>query len=166
MNYVIVGNSVAAIGAIRAIRSLDPEGEITVLSREKHKAYGRPLISYLLGGLIDEKRMAYVPSGFYSENRIRLMLGTEVTGVDTAKEQVITASGEHIKYDRLLIATGGDPFVPHIEGMEGKERVYTFTTWDDAAHLRSLASEISRVVVIGGGLIGLKAAEGLNLLNK
>lgn len=50
MNYVIVGNSVAAVGAIRAIRALDQDGTITVISRERHNAYGRPLISYLLGG--------------------------------------------------------------------------------------------------------------------
>ena len=51
MNYVIIGNSVAAVGAIRGIRNIDPNGNITVISRERHTAYGRPLISYLLGGL-------------------------------------------------------------------------------------------------------------------
>ncbi|MFA7060147.1 MAG: FAD-dependent oxidoreductase, partial [Pedobacter sp.] len=63
-------------------------------------------------------------------------------------------------------ATGGDPFIPPIEGMADKDRVFTFTTWDDAAKLKGLSSDITRAVVIGGGLIGLKAAEGLNLLNK
>ena len=77
-----------------------------------------------------------------------------------------TAAGETISYDKLLIATGGDPFVPPIDGMDGKTRVYTFTTWDDAARLKAVAADIDRAVVIGGGLIGLKAAEGLNLLDK
>ncbi|MFW9604666.1 MAG: NAD(P)/FAD-dependent oxidoreductase, partial [Trichlorobacter sp.] len=76
------------------------------------------------------------------------------------------AAGETIGYDKLLIATGGDPFVPPIDGMDGKTRVYTFTTWDDAARLKAVAADIDRAVVIGGGLIGLKAAEGLNLLDK
>jgi NAD(P)H-nitrite reductase large subunit len=166
MNYVIIGNSVAAVGAIRGIRKVDPEGNITVLSRENHTAYGRPLISYLLGGTVTEKRMPYLPADFYEKNKVNLLLGAEVVAVDCAKTRVKLASGETIPYDKLLVATGGDPFVPPIEGMNGKEKVFTFTTWDDAAKLRGLADDIKKVVVIGGGLIGLKAAEGLNQLNK
>ncbi|HEX9079622.1 MAG TPA: FAD-dependent oxidoreductase, partial [Desulfuromonadaceae bacterium] len=166
MNYVIVGNSVAAVGAIRAIRALDQQGTITVISRERHNAYGRPLISYLLGGLITEKRMAYLPEDFYEQHRINLLLEAEVTAVDTTAKKVKLAGGDVIPYDRLLLATGGDPFVPPIEGMADKDRVFTFTTWDDAAKLKGIAGDIDRAVVIGGGLIGLKAAEGLNLIDK
>lgn len=166
MNYIIIGNSVAAVGAIRGIRSIDPEGNITVISRERHVAYGRPLISYLLGGLVTEKRMAYLPEDFYEKSRINLLLNSEAVGVDTAKNQVRMADGAAISYDRLLIATGGDPFVPPIEGLAGKEKSFTFTTWDDASKLKGIAHDIGRVVVIGGGLIGLKAAEGLHLLGK
>jgi len=166
MNYVIIGNSVAAIGAIRGIRKVDGEGHITVLSRENHTAYGRPLISYLLGGMVEEKRMPYLPADFYEKNKVNLLLGSEVVAVESPASRVKLASGETIPYDKLLIATGGDPFVPPIEGMAGKEKVFTFTTWDDAAKLKGLAKDINRVVVIGGGLIGLKAAEGLNQIDK
>lgn len=166
MNYVIVGNSVAAVGAIRAIRALDQKGNITVISREKHNAYGRPLISYLLGGLINEKRMAYLPEDFYSSNNINLLLNSEVVTVDSKAKKVKLAAGDTINYDKLLLATGGDPFVPPIDGLADKDRIFTFTTWDDAAKLKVIAQDINRAVVIGGGLIGLKAAEGLNLLNK
>ncbi|HEY6871112.1 MAG TPA: FAD-dependent oxidoreductase [Geobacteraceae bacterium] len=166
MNYVIIGNSVAAVGAIRGIRSVDQQGNITVISRERHTAYGRPLISYLLGGLVTEKRMPYLPEDFYEQHRANLLLNSEVTAVDSARKQVQLAGGETVPYDRLLIATGGDPFVPPIEGLAGKEKVFTFTTWDDAAKLKGLSADIDRVVVVGGGLIGLKAAEGLHLLGK
>lgn len=166
MNYVIVGNSVAAVGAIRAIRAKDQQGTITVISRERHNAYGRPLISYLLGGLINEKRMAYLPENFYEQHRINLLLESEVTAVDTKAKKVKLAGGDAIPYDKLLLATGGDPFVPPIEGMADKDRIFTFTTWDDAAKLKGISQDIDRAVVIGGGLIGLKAAEGLNLIDK
>lgn len=166
MNYVIVGNSVAAVGAIRAIRSRDIAGNITVISREKHAIYGRPLISYLLGGLITEKRMSYLPDEFYTDNRINLLLDSEVTAVDPQAKKVTLAAGDSLPYDKLLLATGGDPFVPPIDGLADKDRVFTFTTWEDAAKLKGISHDISRAVVIGGGLIGLKAAEGLNLLNK
>lgn len=166
MNYVIIGNSVAAVGAMRAIRASDPTGNIIVVSREKHTAYGRPLISYLLGGLITEKRMPYLPDDFYEKNRINLLLGSEVVGVDTKARKVKLADGDAIAYDRLLIATGGDPFVPPIMGLEDRDNIFTFTTWDDAAKLKGIAEDIERALVIGGGLIGLKAAEGLHLLGK
>jgi NAD(P)H-nitrite reductase large subunit len=166
MNYVIIGNSVAAVGAIRGIRTIDPQGNISVISRERHVAYGRPLISYLLGGLVTEKRMAYLPEDFYEKNRVNLLLKSEVVGVNTDKKQVKLAGGDTVPYDRLLIATGGDPFVPPIAGMAGKDKVFTFTTWDDANKLKGISHDIGRVVVIGGGLIGLKAAEGLHLLGK
>ena len=166
MNYVIIGNSVAAVGAIRGIRKIDQQGNITVISRERHIAYGRPLISYLLGGQVTEKRMAYLPEDFYENNRVNLLLNSEVTGLHTKKRQVKLAGGDTINYDKLLIATGGDPFVPPIEGMAGKGKVFTFTTWDDAEKMKGLAHDIGRVVVIGGGLIGLKAAEGLHQLGK
>lgn len=166
MNHVIIGNSIAAIGAIRAIRSLDRECGITVISKERYTAYGRPLISYLLGGLITERQMPCVPDGFYEQNNIKLMLNAEVVAVDTKKHTVKLANNDLVKYDSLLIASGGDPFVPPIEGMAGKERIFTFTTWDDAAKLKSIADDINTAVVIGGGLIGLKAAEGLHLIGK
>lgn len=166
MNYVIVGNSVAAVAAIRAIRALDQRGNITVISREKHKAYGRPLISYLLGGLIKEKRMAYIPENFYDEHGVNLLLNTVVSGVDRGGKYVLLSGGDRISYDRLLLATGGDPFIPPIEGLVDRDRIFTFTTWDDAAKLKIVSEDINRAVVIGGGLIGLKAAEGLNLLKK
>lgn len=166
MNYVIIGNSVAAVGAIRGIRNYDNEGTITVLSRENRIAYGRPLISYLLGGTITEKRMAYLPEDFYEKNGVNLLLGAEVVAVDSDKKQVKLAAGDTIPFDKLLVATGGDPFVPPIEGLEGKGKIFTFTTWDDAAKLKAMAYDIQRVVIIGGGLIGLKAAEGLYQLDK
>jgi len=166
MNYVIIGNSVAAVGAIRGIRTIDQQGNITVISRERHAAYGRPLISYLLGGLITEKRMPYLPADFYEQHRVNLLLNSEVVAVDCDKKQVKLAGGDAVRYDRLLVATGGDPFIPPIEGLSDKEKVFTFTTWDDAAKLKGLAADIEKVVVIGGGLIGLKAAEGLHLLGK
>ncbi|WP_243371713.1 FAD-dependent oxidoreductase [Geotalea sp. SG265] len=166
MKYVIIGNSVAATGAIRSIRNQDDKGSITVLSRENRIAYGRPLISYLLGGTITEKKMAYLPEDFYAKNSVDLRLSAEVVAVDSKKKQVKLSSNETIAFDKLLIATGGDPFVPPIEGLQGKKKIFTFTTWDDAAKLKELAYDIKRVVVIGGGLIGLKAAEGLYQIDK
>ena len=141
-------------------------GNITVISRERHTAYGRPLISYLLGGLITEKRMPYLTDDFYEQNRVNLLLNSEVVAIDDGKKQVKLAGGEALPYDRLLIATGGDPFVPPIVGFPTRRKSSPSPPGMMQPSLKGIAEDIERVVVVGGGLIGLKAAEGLHLLDK
>ena len=82
MNYLIIGNSAAAVGCIEGIRSIDPEGPITLLSREPFHTYSRPLISYLLCGKTDEERMKYRADDFYGKYRVTALLGREATSID------------------------------------------------------------------------------------
>ena len=70
MNYVIIGNSTAAVGCIEGIRQVDTKGKITVISDEPHHTYGRPLISYMLLGKTDEEHMKYRPDDFYEKNNV------------------------------------------------------------------------------------------------
>lgn len=160
MKYVLIGNGIASIGAIEGIRKHDKDGEIVVIGAEDTPAYGRPLISYLLAGKISSDQLALRPDEFYSKVNVELKLGTKVTQIDTESRKVKTDKGEEITYDRLLVATGGSPFSPPIEGSEGRD-VYNFTNLEHAQTLITRASEIKRAVVVGGGLIGLKAAESL-----
>lgn len=161
MKYVIIGNSVAAVGAVTGIRKVDKKSKIVMLSKEKYLAYSRPSISSLLAGKITMEKMPYRKENFYADNNVDLKLDTEVESIDTkAKELKLKGKKATVKYDKLLIATGGKPFVPPIKGLE-KEDTLTFTTLDDSLKLKKLSGSISKVVIIGGGLIGLKAAEGL-----
>ncbi len=161
--YVIIGNSVAAMGAVAGIREVDPDRPITIVAREPHHTYSRPLISYLLGGKIDESRMLYRPADFYEENNVRAILGVEATGVDTEAQTVQTAAGESLVFEKLLIATGGRPIVPHDIAGTDAEGVFTFTTWDDACNIKAFIADhtVQEAVVVGGGLIGLKSVEAL-----
>jgi NAD(P)H-nitrite reductase large subunit len=160
MKYLIIGNGVASLGAIEGIRVTDQEGAITVVSDEPVPTYGRPLISYLLAGKIGKERLALRDDAFYAANKVTLKLATKVARVDAKAKSVTTEAGETIAYDRLLIATGGVPFRPPLAGLEG-EGVYSFTTFAHAEALAEAAAKAKRAVVIGGGLIGLKAAESL-----
>lgn len=160
MKYVIIGNGIASIGAIEGIRKVDTENEILVIGAEDAPAYGRPLISYLLAGKIGPDRLALRPQEFYEKSNVSLMLGTRVESIDTASRTVTTDKGETVPYENLLIATGGNPFTPPIPGSDGPD-VYNFTNLAHAQTLISKAKEIKRAVVIGGGLIGLKAGESL-----
>lgn len=161
--YLIVGNSVAAIAAVGGIREVDRDGPITLVAREPHHTYSRPLITYLLGGKVSEERMLYRPLDWYERMGVEPRLGVEVTRVDPDAHTVRTAGGDEITYERLLIAVGGRPIVPaDVQGVDA-EGVFTFTTWADAEAIRAHIDEqgIDSAVVVGGGLIGLKSVEAL-----
>lgn len=160
-DYVIVGNSAAGIGGVEGIRSVDPKGSIAIISDEKYHAYSRPLISYYLGKRVTaDTGMYYRPKGFYKQHGVDTYLGTRANLIDKKEQQLVFEDGTKITYKKLLLATGGVPFVPPIENLNGPD-VYTFTTWDEAKKVAKATGPATKVVVIGGGLIGMKAAEGL-----
>jgi NAD(P)H-nitrite reductase large subunit len=162
MRYVIIGNSAAAVGAVEAIREQDRDNPITIVADEPHHVYSRPLISYLLGRVVDETKMSYRPDDFYERNGVETILGVEVTSINTQEQTISLGGGGSVSYDRLLIATGGKPFVPPLPG-SNLEGVFTFTTWKDAQRIDSYIRDrgIESALVVGGGLIGLKTTEAL-----
>jgi len=159
MNYVIVGNGVAAIGAVEGIREHDKSGKILIVSDEAVPTYGRPLISYYLADKIKLDTLPYRPEEFYKENKVTMKLGAKVTSVDKDNKQLTLENGEKLSYDKLLLATGGTPTTPNIDGIEGSG-IYHFTTVAHAEALKDVMERVKKVVVIGAGLIALKAAEG------
>lgn len=159
--YVIIGNGVAATGCIEGIRSVDPEGPITVVSEENHAVYCRPLISYFLEKKTDPERMQYRDPEFYDRMGCEVLYGKKAVQIDTEKKAVLLEDGMALPYDALCVATGSSPFTPPFEGLDTVEDKYNFMTLDDALALDAAVTEASRVLIIGGGLIGLKCAEGL-----
>lgn len=158
MRYVIIGNSIAAAGCIEGIRKVDSEGEIIVISKEPYHIYSRPLISYWLSKKVDN--IFYRPKDYYEKYRINPILGKKVVKVNFESKEVFLETGERINYDKLLIATGGKPFVPNIPGLD-KKNVFTFIKFDDVREIDQAIFEGAKVVVIGAGLSGLKAVEAL-----
>ncbi|KGP76692.1 pyridine nucleotide-disulfide oxidoreductase [Desulfosporosinus sp. Tol-M] len=161
MNYVIIGNSTAAIGCIEGIRQIDKTGLITVISREKYHTYSRPLISYLLSGKTDEERMKYRPNNFYQEMNCKLLTEKTVEKILSDEKKVLLEDGSVLSYDKLLVATGSNPFVPPIQGLESVENRFTFMSLDDALAIQKAITQSTRVLILGAGLIGLKCAEGI-----
>ncbi len=162
MRHVIIGNSAAAIGCVEGIRHCDRDSLITIVADEPHHTYSRPLISYLLGGLVDESQMAYRPLDFYEKNRVETLLGVHVTEIDPHERSVHLAGGGTLAYDRLLIATGGLPFVPPVPGAN-LQGVFTFVTLEEARQIGRFIEDrqAKSALVIGAGLIGLKTIEAL-----
>lgn len=161
MNYVIIGNSTAAVGCIEGIRKVDTKGKITVISDEPHHTYGRPLISYMLLGKTDEEHMKYRPDDFYEKNSVTTILDKKVVSIDKDKKSVKLNSGKSVKYDKLLVATGSRPFIPTMKGLDKVKKCFNFMTINDAKALGEAIDSNSKVLVIGAGLIGLKCVEGI-----
>ena len=163
-SYLLIGNSVATVAAAEAIRTRDQEGKITMVSDEPHHVYSHPQLPDFLKGIREIPRMRYRDDTFYEKHQINTIFGKRAVGLDTETKTVLLQEDETISYDRLLIAVGGRPFVPPIQGLAGRDAVFTFTTLDHAIALASAAPSAHRALVIGGGLIGLKAAESLQAL--
>lgn len=160
MRYVIIGNSAAAVHAIEEIRKIDTAGELVVFSREPYLAYSRPLITEFLFDGIPERKMAYRDAAFYRKHAVDLRLGVEVVEIDRKKREVLDSEGERTQYDKLLLTAGGVPFVPPLKGGD-KENIFTMMTWDSARQVKESITKIGHAVVLGGGLIGMKTAEGI-----
>ena len=161
MDYVIIGNSAAAVGAVESIRTVDKNGSITIISIEKEHTYSRPLIAHLVAGEVGEERMPYRPLEFYKSMKVEARLGQKVTRVDFKAQKVILAGGGEVTYDRLLLTTGSKAVFPAVPGRE-LQGVTAFQTYTEAkAIMEMLRAGKTRAVVLGAGLIGLRAAYGL-----
>ncbi|MBQ2643272.1 MAG: NAD(P)/FAD-dependent oxidoreductase [Eubacterium sp.] len=162
--YVIIGNGISSIGCIEGIRSVDKEGSITVIAKEKHMTYARPLISYYLEGKTTLNKMKYRTKSFYTKNNVEVLYDTEVTKIDKKSKKVsFKSKGKRgsRSFEKLCICTGSTPFVPPFKGLDTVENKHCFMTLDDTLGLEKAIDKNSRVLIIGAGLIGLKCAEGI-----
>lgn len=162
--YLIIGNSVAAVNCVEAIRVLDKTNDITIVSDEEPFNYSRPLLSHYLGGRITDEKLPFVNKDFYERHRVNLILGRKAEGLDVSKKEVTLDDSTLLSYDRCLMSVGGVPIFPPIEGFhEDLEGIFTFFKLKEAKRLIDYIErrQIKEAVVLGGGLIGLKVVEGL-----
>jgi len=158
--YLIIGNSAGGIGASEAIRQVDKEATLTIASDEPYPAYSRPLISKYLTGERTLEGILFRPPDFYSQNNILFLPGKKVTRIEPDQQIVQLEDGDHISWDKLLLAVGGKPIFPRMKG-DNKRGVFTFTTLDDAKAVGRILDNAKKAVVIGGGLIGISVTEAL-----
>ena len=162
MRYLIVGNGVAGITAAAELASRHA-GQIDVYSAERHPYYFRPQLPRFLAGEVPPDKLYARPPSWYEERAIAVHLEIEVVRLLPGRKRVILSHGDEVPYDRLLLAVGGSPYVPPIEGLD-RQGVFTLRTIDDALRIREYAAHCQETVVIGGGLLGLEAARGLTAL--
>ena len=159
MNYAIIGNGIAGVAAAEAIRSIDPRGPITMIGDEPGPPYCRPMISLVLEGRIGSERLPIRGNGFYDRLAITPILGQRATAIDVDRRQVLIGD-RRIAYDRLLIASGADPRPIRAEGRD-LDNIFFMRRRDDAQAMLAVLDKVRHALVLGGGLVGFKAAYGL-----
>ena len=159
--YVIVGASAAGMAAAEAIRALDRHGSVTVFSEEPDPPYFRPLIPFLISGKKSAADMALIGQGPYRAAGIDVRLNARVERIDSRTQTVRLNGAEDVAYDRLLIATGSQPYIPpEIEGID-TEGVFALRTLADARAAAKRVANTRHAVMLGGGMLNLKGAFAL-----
>jgi nitrite reductase (NADH) large subunit len=165
VNYLIIGNGVAGTTAAENIRRLDKAGKITLLTEEATPFYYRMRLPDFISGDLNEDKLSAKKEGWYQEQGIDLRLNTRIQGADPREKVVVTQGNQKIPYERLLIATGSRSFIPPVIGAD-KKGVFALRTIQDAKEIIAWAQHIGKVVLIGGGLLGLEAGNALRKLGK
>lgn len=160
-HLVIIGNGMASHRLIEAlVKQPTRPQRITVISAEPTPAYNRILLSPLLAGEIQQDALTLRDADWYAEQGVTLILGEKVEHLNRDNQTVTTHTGRTLNYHRLVLATGSRPAVPDVPGCT-LEGVRGFRDLQDAATLEAIAKRGGHTLVIGGGLLGLEAAEGL-----
>ncbi len=160
---VIVGNGMVGHHCIEQLieRGALTRYELHVFGEERQRAYDRVHLSEYFGGR-DAESLAMCEADYYASHGVYTHLGIQVLGIDRERKEVVTSAGRQ-PYDQLILATGSYPFVPPITGAEGSARL-VYRTLNDLDAIRAAASGAKRGVVVGGGLLGLEAANALKSL--
>lgn len=157
MKYLIIGNGVAGTEAAIAIRKSDAGGDITIVTSSPYHYYYRPkLIDYLAGETTIDKFTLY-KEDFYAKQRITVELGRTIASIDVRDHNAIAKDGTRYSYDRLLLATGADPFIPPIKGVS-LTGVFSLRGIADADAIMRYCDGIEHLAIVGGGLLGLETA--------
>ena len=160
---VVIGNGMAGCRAVEDILARDPGlFAVTIFGAEPRVNYNRIMLSPVLSGEKSFDEIVINPAAWYADNAITLVSGDPVTAIDRTARTVTSASGRVEPYDRLLIATGSEPFIIPVPGKD-LTGVVTFRDLDDVDRMLAAADAGGHAVVIGGGLLGLEAAHGLSL---
>lgn len=163
-HYVVVGGGAAGAYAVEGMRQGGFTGRITLISAEDEVPYDRPNCSKEY--LSDEAPAEWMPlrdAGFYQQHGIELVLGQRVTQLDAAKQTIVLDNGQAMRYDQVLIATGGQARTLSIPGHEAAN-VHKLRSLADSRQLRDAAKQSQRAVVVGASFIGMEAAMSLRKL--
>jgi nitrite reductase (NADH) large subunit len=159
LRTVIIGAGIAGISAAEAIRKLSKTAPVTLISEEPGLPYYRINLTRYLAGEVSGDEMALHNQDWYANETVELLYG-KVSSLDIFLQEIALEDGQKLNYDRLILTTGANPFVPPIEGRE-KKNIKTLRTRADAEHILSTVKPGGNVICIGGGILGLETAAAI-----
>jgi len=165
LNVVIVGNGVAGVTAARIIKEKNPETQVSIYTDESHHYYPRPRLYEVLSGEAKPREVYMFSEEWYEKKGINVQLNKKALSIDTERKELLLEDGSRVNYDKLLLANGGHSFVPPIKGVK-KTGVFTLRTIRDALSIKEFTKKTKKVIVIGGGLLGLEIASSLKKLGQ
>ena len=160
MQVAIIGNGVAGVTTARYVAERDPAIEITIYSREPYPYYPRPRLIDFVAGDVSLDGMPQYDGAWYARRGIETCLDCEVKAIDPAGHRLTLSTGEQHTYDKLVLATGASSYIPPIVGID-TPGVCALRTLGDAVRLSQDAHACDRIVILGGGLLGLDSAVSL-----
>ncbi|MFH1727196.1 MAG: FAD-dependent oxidoreductase [Pseudomonadota bacterium] len=163
MHVVIMGLGIAGFSACQAIRKNDPDIAISVISDESILYYYRPRLIDFLASKAKIESLITKKIKWYEENRIALFLNKKVNSIIASKRQISLSDGNVLEYDKLLIATGANSFIPPVCGINNAN-IFTWRDYSDSVQIKEIAKKSRACLVLGGGLLGLEAANSLSAL--
>ncbi len=158
--YLIIGSSHAALEAATAIRFHDPDGEVTLLTRDARLPYSPTILPYVVSGRSQPDKVVLRNATWFRDNAVAFVPGATVVAIDPAQSLLRLDSGETWTYERLLIATGATPALPPVRGLADIP-FHVLRSMDDAIELRNAIGHAKSAIVLGAGLIGMHAAENM-----
>lgn len=160
MNYVIVGASAAGVNGAKYLRQMEPDANITLISKDEY-IYSRCILHHYLEGIRDIKKLEFVEDGFIERNKIKWIKGVSVEALDKDKKELTLSNGDVVSYDKVLLATGASTFFPPVKNLKEAKNVYGLRNLDDAIEIKEKAKLATNIVVMGAGLVGIDALTGL-----
>ena len=160
MNYVVVGASAAGVNGVKYIRQLEPDANITLISKDEH-IYSRCILHHYLEGIRDIKALEFVEDGFIEKNNINWIKGVSVEKIEPKQKELILSDGRTVSYDKVLLATGASTFFPPVKNLNDAKNVFGLRNLDDAIEIKEKAQYAKNIVVMGAGLVGIDALTGL-----
>lgn len=158
--YLVVGSSHAALEAVTAIRMHDPEGSLTLLTRDPHLPYSPTVLPYVVSGRSAPDGIFLRDEKFFADHHVQLRRGTALKTLHVERNAAELADGSEIAYEKILLATGASPAIPPIPGIDAVS-FHVLRTLDDATRLNVAMKQSKQAVVLGAGLVGMHAAENL-----
>ena len=160
MNYVVVGASAAGVNGVKYISQLEPDANITLISKDEH-IYSRCILHHYLEGIRDIKALEFVEDGFIEKNNINWIKGVGVEKIEPKQKELILSDGRTVSYDKVLLATGASTFFPPVKNLNDAKNVFGLRNLDDAIEIKEKAQYAKNIVVMGAGLVGIDALTGL-----